>query len=107
MQRTRTFGYILSPSRGITAEKTAIESYCQKAGRSFDGFYGDPRPCSKQRLFSCPAGGRMLPELKRGDHVVLASLNSVALPAPYLEDGTGRRRISRSNIMGRPWTKAE
>jgi DNA invertase Pin-like site-specific DNA recombinase len=74
-----TFGYIqgsIDPRIEIgDLQEQTIRRYCARAGLSFDGVYADCADDGKRTLFDCPAGKRLLVNLRRGHILVLARID--------------------------------
>jgi DNA invertase Pin-like site-specific DNA recombinase len=71
------------PEKSAAVQRQAIESYCRDRflhERPSDGaplWYVDPETSGRLPLHSRPAGGPLCRNLRRGDHVVVHSLNRI------------------------------
>jgi DNA invertase Pin-like site-specific DNA recombinase len=62
----------------VVAQREAIERYCRRLGLKLHGHYQDPAAYGKVPMIDRPAGRRLVQDLCRGDHVVVARLDRLA-----------------------------
>jgi DNA invertase Pin-like site-specific DNA recombinase len=76
------YGYIRASDvpeiESAQAQQQMIENYCRRAGQEVHAHFVDASDSGKLPLDRREAGGRLVVDVRRGDHVVLARLDRLA-----------------------------
>jgi DNA invertase Pin-like site-specific DNA recombinase len=78
--RTHVYGRGSTAKQVMTIEvqKTTMSDFAARLGRTVDFWWMDPATHSDKGISERPAGGKLMAELRRGDHLIVAKLDRLS-----------------------------
>jgi DNA invertase Pin-like site-specific DNA recombinase len=81
----------------IDVQKTTISDFAARLGRTVDFWWLDPATHSDKEISERPNGGKLMAELRHGDHLIVAKLDR--LSRSYIEFATTLNTLEKLGVV--------